>query len=169
MTETSIYDQTVWGLLNLEDADDAELSALLEVMVLLGDAPPDFIAELSPQHAEVVTRGRQLRTQLPSYLEQQRALVHAHCPLPVVLQPLVAAYAVPTSEDIWTDGLRVWVVECSTLSCRGAGLLRCTACKQAWYCGQPCQRAHWKAHKVECKRLCAEIKALQTNQGARGI
>jgi hypothetical protein len=95
MTEISIYGQTVWDLLTLEDADDAELSPLSEVMVLLGDAPPDFIGELSPHHKDIVTRGRQVRMQLPSYLEQQRALFHAHCPLPVVLQPLVAAYAAP--------------------------------------------------------------------------
>jgi hypothetical protein len=35
---------------------------------------------------------------LPSYREQQRACLLAHC-LPTVLQSIVAAYAEPTRED----------------------------------------------------------------------
>ena len=50
--------------------------------------------------------GRQLRARLPSYLEQQQALVLEHCPLPAVLQPLVAAYADPSRDDIWATRLR---------------------------------------------------------------
>jgi hypothetical protein len=83
------------------------LISLLKVMVMLEDAPADFIVHLSPQHAELCTRGRQLRAQLPSYLEQQWAAVVTHCSLPAVLQSLVAAYAVTTPEDMWADGLRV--------------------------------------------------------------
>jgi ankyrin repeat protein len=94
---------TVWSFLYLHGAADAEQSSLLKVMVLLTDAPPDSMAQLSPQHAELATRGRQLRALLPSYLEQQWALLTAHCPLPAVLFPLVAAYAAPTPEDMWTD------------------------------------------------------------------
>jgi hypothetical protein len=107
--ETNTAGQTVWNLLNLQRADmDADaLTSLLKVMVLLADAPSDFVAELSPMHAELATRGRQLRPQLPSYLEQQRALVVAHCSLPAVLQPIVYGLAAPTPEDMWTEGLRV--------------------------------------------------------------
>jgi hypothetical protein len=90
-----------------ESRDDAELTTILKVMTLLDDAPPKFKAKLKPQHAEIVTQGQELRAQLPSYLAEQRALVVAHCPLLAVLQPLVAAYAEPTPEDMWTDGLRV--------------------------------------------------------------
>jgi hypothetical protein len=86
-----------------EDADTADLAALLKVMVLIDDAP-DVIAKVSPAHAKIVMRGRQLRAQLPSYLERQRALVAAHCPLPTALQPLVAGYAAPTPEDMWAEG-----------------------------------------------------------------
>jgi ankyrin repeat protein len=85
----------------------AELSSLLKVMVMLGDAPADYIVKLSPRHAKLCTRGRRLRARLPSYLEQQWATVVAHCPLPAVLQSVVAAYAAPTSEDMWAGGLRV--------------------------------------------------------------
>jgi hypothetical protein len=87
--------------------DTAELFSLLKVMVMLGDVPYDTIAKLLPQPAELCTRGRQLRAQLPSYLVQQRAAVVAHCNLPDVLQSLVAAYTATTPEDMWTDGLRV--------------------------------------------------------------
>jgi hypothetical protein len=85
----------------------AELSSLLKVAVMLEDAPVDTIANLlRPQHAEICTRGRQLRAQLLSYLEQQRAAVVAHCNLPAVLQSLVTAYATTPPADMWTDGLR---------------------------------------------------------------
>jgi hypothetical protein len=98
---------TVWSVLKLEGADADALAPMLKVMVLLADAPPDFVAQLSPMHAELATRGQQLRAQLPSYLEQQRALIVAHCPLPAVLQPIVYGLAAPTPEDMWTEGLRV--------------------------------------------------------------
>jgi hypothetical protein len=76
-------------------------------MVMLEDTPADFVDDALPQHADICTRGRKLRAQLPSFLEQQRAAVVAHCSLPDVLQSLVAAYAVTTPEDMWADGLRV--------------------------------------------------------------
>jgi hypothetical protein len=98
-------DRRVWGYLCVEHANAVELSSLLRVMVMLEDAPADFIARLMPQHAELCERGRQLRAQLPSYLEQQRATIVTNCHLPAVLQSLVIAYAVTTPEDMWADGL----------------------------------------------------------------
>jgi hypothetical protein len=85
----------------------AELSSLLKVRVMLEDVPPFFIADLSPQHADICTCGRHFRAQLPSYLEHQRAAVVTHCPLPGVLGSLVTVYAVTTPEDMWADGLLV--------------------------------------------------------------
>ena len=99
--------RSIWSVLELEGGDPASLSSLLKIMVMLSDAPDDFIAKLSPAHAKLCTRGRVLRAQLPSYLVQQRALVVAHCTLLTVLRPLVAAYAATTPEDMWTDGLRI--------------------------------------------------------------
>jgi hypothetical protein len=80
-------------------------------MVMLEDVPTYFITnpKLSMHGAEICTRGRHLRAQLPFYLEQQRAAVGAQCPLPAVLQSLVASYATITPEDMWTDGLRVQI------------------------------------------------------------
>jgi hypothetical protein len=48
---------------------------------------------------------------------------------------------------------------CSSPGCSGAGVKKCTGCKQARYCGEACQLAHWKAHKADCERWSAEIKA----------
>jgi ankyrin repeat protein len=39
---------------------------------------------------------------------------------------------------------------CSNPGCSGAELKKCTGCKQARYCRQTCQLAHWKAHKADC-------------------
>jgi hypothetical protein len=100
-----------WSFHRICYTDVFELSSLLKVMVMLEDAPEPFMtAGLSlytARFAEIAMRGQQLRAQLPSYLEQQWAMVVTHYPLPGVLQPLVAAYAATTPEDMWTDGLRV--------------------------------------------------------------
>jgi hypothetical protein len=69
-------------------------------MVMLDDAPATLITWLSPQHAELCTRDKKLRAQLPVYFKQQRAKIVAHCPLPTVLQTLVIAYATTTPEDM---------------------------------------------------------------------
>jgi ankyrin repeat protein len=46
---------------------------------------------------------------------------------------------------------------CSNPICSGAGLKKCTGCKQVRYCGQQCQLAHWPVHKAACKAT-AELK-----------
>jgi ankyrin repeat protein len=48
---------------------------------------------------------------------------------------------------------------CSNTGCSGAGIMKCTGCKQARYCGEKCQLAHWQAHKADCKRWRSEAKA----------
>jgi hypothetical protein len=103
----------IWQFLkfsvDLKHADAEELSSFLKVLILLPLSPeqdrclPAFVAKLSPQYAEICTRGRQLRDRLATYLEQQRALVGKH--LPVVLECMVAAYTMPTPEELWSDDL----------------------------------------------------------------
>jgi hypothetical protein len=110
VTERYHLGRTVWDELRnhcRREGSAAELSSLLKVMVMLGDAPANFITGLTQHHAEICKRGRQLRAQLPSHLERQRATVVAHCPLPDVLRSLVAAYGVTTPEDMWADKLCV--------------------------------------------------------------
>jgi hypothetical protein len=109
MTEKDSRGRTIWNELSsvYRDGNTAEMSSLLKVMVMLDDAPANFAARISPQHAELWTRGRLLRAQLPFYLEQQRAVVVTHCSLPTVLRSVVAAYAATTPEDMWADGLRL--------------------------------------------------------------
>jgi hypothetical protein len=108
MMETTYTGNNVWTLLVTEGTERVvALASLLKTMVMLDDAPPEFVANLSPVHAELSTRGRHLRAQLPSYLEQQWAMVIEHCPIPTVLQSIVSAYVKTTPADMWTDGLRV--------------------------------------------------------------
>jgi hypothetical protein len=103
----------IWWILSVffvsEHVNAAELSSLLKVLTLLpmsldqDRALPAFADQLSPQHAEICTRGRQLRAQLPAYMEHQEASVGAHCPLPAVLEAMVTAYALPTHGDLWNN------------------------------------------------------------------
>jgi ankyrin repeat protein len=48
---------------------------------------------------------------------------------------------------------------CANPGCDGAGLKKCAGCLKVFFCGPACIRAHWPAHKAECKRLNAELKA----------
>jgi hypothetical protein len=50
---------------------------------------------------------------------------------------------------------------CSKLGCSGAGIQKCTRCKQARYCGRACQLAHWPAHEAECKARQADHEAIE--------
>jgi len=36
--------------------------------------------------------------------------------------------------------------------CRELSKVRCSACKNVWYCGEEHQKEHWKIHKVECSK-----------------
>ena len=48
----------------------------------------------------------------------------------------------------------------------GAGLMRCTKCRQKLYCSKACQVAGWKGgHKQECERL---REGAEAGGGGRG-
>jgi ankyrin repeat protein len=51
----------------------------------------------------------------------------------------------------------------SNVCCSGAGVMKCTGCKQARYCGEACQLAHRKAHKADCRRWIKELAAGKGN------
>jgi hypothetical protein len=108
ITEVGQDGRSVWRHLrhHIQRANRTELSSLLRVMVLLDDAPPEFVSLLKLADARIVAQGQHFRDLLPSYLEQQPRLVVIHCPLPAVLKPIVAEYAAFTQEDIWTDWVR---------------------------------------------------------------
>ena len=38
---------------------------------------------------------------------------------------------------------------------RDGASMQCSRCKSARYCGAECQRAHWKAHKPDCKKIAS--------------
>ena len=44
---------------------------------------------------------------------------------------------------------------CSAPGCAAEGTFACLACRAAFYCGAPCQRAHWRAHKDDCAAMAA--------------
>jgi ankyrin repeat protein len=110
--EDEVDTKTVWDSISLclalASHVSTELLSLLKVMVLLDDASADFIAMMSPHNIEIIALGRQIRALQPSYMEQQHALINCISPLPSILQSIVATYAKPTSEDMWTDWLQ-WI------------------------------------------------------------
>ena len=44
----------------------------------------------------------------------------------------------------------------------------CEGCRNARYCGRQCQKAHWKQHKKECRRLMTERREQRQSSGWRG-
>ena len=52
--------------------------------------------------------------------------------------------------------LTCWAEGCAALSTSACG-----RCRTAEYCGAPCQRAHWRAHKPRCKELEAAADAAE--------
>jgi hypothetical protein len=47
-------------------------------------------------------------------------------------------------------------MHCTNPVCSGAGIKKCTGCKQVRYCCQECQLADWPAHKAECTKRGAD-------------
>ena len=47
---------------------------------------------------------------------------------------------------------------CGKTGIANQDLKQCNGCKCVWYCGAACQKAHWKAHKKECKLIGLIVK-----------
>jgi hypothetical protein len=43
--------------------------------------------------------------------------------------------------------------KCGKYRSEGIQLLKCSGCRITLYCSRECQRAHWKTHKPDCKRI----------------
>ncbi|KAI0484357.1 hypothetical protein GGR56DRAFT_668936 [Xylariaceae sp. FL0804] len=60
--------------------------------------------------------------------------------------------------------------ECPSSSSAAAAhepeLLLCAACGEVRYCGRPCQRRHWPAHRDACRRASAASESAALNAGA---
>lgn len=37
---------------------------------------------------------------------------------------------------------------------------RCAGCSDVHYCGRPCQRKHWKTHRLACRAYCVDSSPL---------
>ncbi|PRW60540.1 histone-lysine N-methyltransferase SET domain containing [Chlorella sorokiniana] len=49
---------------------------------------------------------------------------------------------------------------CAAEGCTSTENLRkCSGCHAVRYCSEACSRAHWRAHKAECRRLQAAAAA----------
>jgi hypothetical protein len=97
----------IWDFATYGSHRNAWAPALIKLLSLISDAPSrsrKFCAENSLK-AETMEKGRQLRARLPAYDQQRSVLLTTHCPLPAVLQDVVAAYAEPTRADVWDSML----------------------------------------------------------------
>lgn len=90
-----------------------------------------------------------------AYLLKRGANSQASLPASGVALDIVKADGAPAKLITYLEAK----THCSNLACAGAGIKKCTGCKQARYCGQTCQLAHRKAHKVECKRAAKDKDA----------
>jgi hypothetical protein len=88
---------------------DAELAALLRVMVLKRAPSKRWVGQMRPKYKRVVKEGARLRAALPAYLARRRALLDAHCPLIAPLRDLIREYdpEPTTTEELRAAGLGV--------------------------------------------------------------
>lgn len=113
ITDTTSDGFTMWDLFAQVPAcyEDEEfdtvgdLAAFLRFMVLQRAPPADFVM-LKPSLQHIVEEGARLRTRLPAYIAQRRALLAKHTPLIAPLRALVSGYEEPTTtEELWATGL----------------------------------------------------------------
>ena len=77
------------------------------------------------------------------------------CVLPSI--PSAVGTSAPISPDQPHASVeRVGCAGCGARAAATAPLLRCTGCRQQWYCSRACQRADWPDHKGGCKALAGE-------------
>ena len=57
-------------------------------------------------------------------------------------------------------------LHCWAEGCAAPSTSACARCRTAEYCGAPCQRAHWPAHKPRCKELEAAADAAEAAEAA---
>jgi hypothetical protein len=100
-----------------------ETTDLLRAMVLHGGPPESLTADLAPLLQRIVQDGARLRTRLPAYMAQRRALLVAHSPLLPPFQDLVHGYEEPTTTDeLWATGLGTLLQVLDTRGPREASL-----------------------------------------------
>jgi hypothetical protein len=61
----------------------------------------------------------------------------------------IAKYGAPTQQTEYLEARN----HCANAGCDGAGLKKCAGCLKVFFCGPACIRAHWPAHKAECRRI----------------
>jgi hypothetical protein len=104
----SVWDSLIVGISH-NHVDEADLSHLLRVMLLIGDAPANFADTLSPALQALVLEGGQLRARLPAYLVRRRTVLDTHCPVLLPeLRDLVHGYMeLTTTDELCATGLGV--------------------------------------------------------------
>ena len=50
-----------------------------------------------------------------------------------------------------------------------SGLQRCGGCGTVRYCGEACCKAHWREHRADCRRICAERAAAAASEASGGV
>jgi hypothetical protein len=76
-----------------------------------------------------------------------------------------ASYGDSTHVVATAAGERRQCSQCGLYGAHGT-LLVCGGCMGAKYCSAECQRAHWRGHKAECRRLQLEMHATAEGVGA---
>lgn len=77
--------------------------------------------------------------------------------------------AAPVYGKAWEDRLpRLSERVCAYCDSKDKRVMRCKGCRIVCYCSEKCQRAHWKAHKIQCRSL-RNVQALAFNSTPSSI
>ena len=73
----------------------------------------------------------------------------------------LALPAQPSKSSAMANARKALPPQCWAEGCTAPPTDVCARCRTAEYCGAPCQRAHWRAHKLCCKELEAAADAAE--------
>ena len=91
----------------------------------------------------------ELRSDAPwMKLAKQRNIARMNSSSPEALKQ---QYALINSKAAAQNSSGTHICANGEIGCSNAATLRCSRCKNIWYCSKECQKKHWSTHKKQCK------------------
>ena len=143
----------------------ARAQALLDDAFAARGGLPTTLRVRAPDHADGTTSGKAAAAiqglQAECDAARVRALDHA--------DGTTSGKAAAAIQAASTKDKAAGIRRCASAKCDKAGKLKCGGCGKAYYCGRPCQKAHWKAHKAGCKRLQEGAEDIMTTEEGQRV
>jgi hypothetical protein len=139
---TPLYAAAQLGLLSVVQCLLKELGA--DINKATNDGSTPLMVASALEHTEVVV-----------WLIKHGADAQAPAPTGGTAADVSKACGAPAEQTEYLEAR----AHCANPGCDGAGLKKCAGCLKVFFCSPACIRAHWPAHKAECKRIAEAAAA----------